>query len=103
MTLDIIFTDDAIDILLSITDFIENKWTSKEADRFLERVHKVLGLTAKNPYMFKASDFKDDIRIGYISKQTSFFYKVQENEIIILFFWDNRQEPFFDTDFLKNK
>ncbi len=53
--------------------------------------------------MFKASDFKDDIRIGYISKQTSFFYKIQENEIIILFFWDNRQEPLFNSDFLKNK
>jgi plasmid stabilization system protein ParE len=76
MILDIIFTDDAIDILLSITDFIENKWTEKEADKFLEKVHKTLDLTSKNPYMFKASDFKDDIRIGYISKQTSFFYKI---------------------------
>ncbi len=49
MTPDIIFTDDAIDILLSITDFIENKWTVKEADQFLEKVHKTLDLTAKKP------------------------------------------------------
>lgn len=103
MKLNIIFTDDAIDILLSITEFIENKWTRKEADKFLDKVHKTLDLTSKNPYMFKSSDFKKNIRIGYISKQTSFFYKVQENEIIILFFWDNRQEPFFNSDFLKNK
>jgi plasmid stabilization system protein ParE len=103
MSLGIIFTDDAIDILLSITDFIENKWSLKQADKFLAKVHKTLDLTSKNPYMFKASTIKEDIRIGFISKQTSFFYRVQKNEIIILFFWDNRQEPFFDSNLLKDK
>ena len=34
MTLNITFTDDAIDILLCITNFIENKWSLKEANQF---------------------------------------------------------------------
>ncbi len=76
MSLKIIFTDKATDILLSITNFIENKRSLKQADKFLEKTYQVLDLVSKNPYMFKASLIKDDIRIGLISKQTSFFYKI---------------------------
>jgi plasmid stabilization system protein ParE len=96
MSLKITFTDDASDMLLSIVNFIENKWSLKQAEKFLEKTHKTLDLVSKHPYIFKASSIKKDIRIGLISKQTSFFYKIQENEIIILFFWDNRQEPIFN-------
>lgn len=91
MSLKITFTDDATDILLSIVAFIENKWSKKEGEKFLTKVHKTLDLVAEHPYMFKASPIKENIRIGSISKHTSFFYKIEENAIIILFFWDNRQ------------
>jgi plasmid stabilization system protein ParE len=92
----IIFSDDAIEILLSITNYIENKWGARQADKFLEKVDKTLDLTSKNPYMFKVSSIQDDVRKGLISKQTSFFYEIYENEIFILFFWDNRQESIFN-------
>jgi plasmid stabilization system protein ParE len=92
----IVFSDDAIEILLSITNYIENNWGTKQADKFLDKVYKTLFLASGNPYMFKAFRLSDNIRVGLISKQTSFFYRVQENEIIILLFWDNRQEPLFN-------
>ena len=95
MALKIVFSADALEILLSIINQIENNWGSGQSDKFLEKVHKTLDLTAKNPYMFKASSIEEDVRKGLISKQTSFFYEIRENEIIILFFWDNRQETMF--------
>jgi len=61
----------------------------------LKKAYKTIDLAAKNPYMFKSSSIKENVRIGLVTKQTSFFYEVHENEIIILFFWDNRQEPIF--------
>jgi plasmid stabilization system protein ParE len=97
MALKIVFSADALEILLSIINQIENNWGSRQSDKFLENVHKTLDLTAKNPYMFKASSIEEDVRKGLISKQTSFFYEIRENEIIILFFWDNRQEPIFNS------
>lgn len=97
MSRKIIFSDDAIETLLSTTNFIESKWNSRLAEKFLEKVYKTLTLAAENPYMFKAFSLSENIRVGLISKQTSFFYRVQENEIIILFFWDNRQEPIFNS------
>ena len=96
MSLAIIFTDDAIDILISIVNFIEAGWGVKHGEKILTRTYKILDLISKDPYMYKASSIKEDIRIGIISRQTSFFYKIQENEIIILFFWDNRQQPIFN-------
>ena len=95
MALKIVFSNDGIETLLSTTNFIENKWGSKQAYKFLERAYKILFLASLNPYMYKAFRLSDNIRVGLISKQTSFFYRILENEIIILFFWDNRQEPMF--------
>ena len=96
MALKIVFSDDGIETLLLTTSFIENKWGLKQAYKFLETVYKKLILASLNPYMYKAFMLSDNIRVGLISKQTSFFYRIQENEIVILFFWDNRQEPFFN-------
>jgi plasmid stabilization system protein ParE len=97
MGLEVVFSDVAIDMLISIGEFIENKWSPTQTNKFLEKVHKTIDLASKHPYMFKASSFKDNIRIGLVSKQTSFFYEIKENEIVILFFWDNRQDPMFNT------
>jgi plasmid stabilization system protein ParE len=95
MGLEVIFSDVAIDMLMSIGEFIENEWGVKQTYKFLEKAHKIIDLASKHPYMFKASPFKDNIRIGIITKQTSFFYEIKENAIVILFFWDNRQDPLF--------
>ena len=95
MSLDIIFTDDATEMLLSITNLIESKWGAKQAEKFLSKVYKTIDLISKQPYLFKASAIEENVRIGIVSKQTSFFYEIQESEIIILFFWDNRQDPIF--------
>lgn len=43
--------------------------------------------------MFKESSFEVNVRIGLITKQTSIFYRVNNNSIHILFFWNNLQEP----------
>jgi len=95
MALKITFSPEALEILLSISSNIENNWGSRQAEKFLEKVHKTLDLASKNPYMFKASSIEDSVRKGFISKQTSFYYEVHENELFILFFWDNRQDSIF--------
>ena len=96
MALKIVFSADALEILLSIVNYIQSNWGSRQSEKFLEKLHKTLDLVSKNPYMFKASLIEDSVRKGFISKQTSFFYEIHENAIFILFFWDNRQEPIFN-------
>ena len=43
--------------------------------------------------MYKASVFETNVRKAITSKQNSLFYEIQENKIVILFFWNNRKEP----------
>lgn len=88
------WTDDAHETLDSIILLIEDKWGTKQAGVFIKRVKKILEMIAVHPDMYKAS-FTTDVRQAVISKQTSVFYKVEERSIIVLYFWDNRQDPLF--------
>lgn len=89
------WTEEAHDTFDYIVLTIEEKWGVEQAGVFVKRVKKVLQLISQQPYLFKAS-ITNDVRKATISKQTSVFYEVAEASIIILFFWDNRQEPLFD-------
>jgi plasmid stabilization system protein ParE len=91
--MELVFTDKATEMLISVTLFIEQKWNLKQADQFLLKAYQIFDLIIEHPYIFKASTLGPNIRIGIIAKQCSFFYEVKEAEIVILFLWDNRQEP----------
>jgi plasmid stabilization system protein ParE len=92
MKLAIILTPKAKDTFLSIILFIREKWGSSSAEKFVERTYRVLDTIAQQPYIFKAYQEKD-VRKGLITKHTSVVYRVVNDRIEVLFFWDNRQEP----------
>lgn len=93
--MELVFTDKASDMLISVALFIEQKWNLKQADKFLLKAYQTFDLILEHPFIFKASTLDPKIRIGIIAKQCSFFYEVKETEIVILFLWDNRQDPIF--------
>ena len=45
--------------------------------------------------MFKALSQNENIRKALIHKNCSMFYEIKGHAIMILFFWDNRQDPIF--------
>ncbi len=91
--LEIVLTDNAKFTLQHIFDRIELKFGEKAADDFLFKVEKTLTLVSKNPEIFKASSISKKVRIDYISKQTSFYYEVNNKNLVVSYFWDNRQDP----------
>jgi plasmid stabilization system protein ParE len=95
MSLKIISAPTAGVTLSTIYNFIEERFGSRSAEKFLQDAEKTIALIADNPLMFRASSFDMTVRIGFISKQTSLFYRVSEDAIHLLFFRDNRQEPIF--------
>ena len=96
MSLDIVYTPRSKETLKSVYDFINAKFGSGTADKFVSKAEKVVTLIAEYPLMFKASTIDKNVRIALITRQTSLFYQVTNNSIHLLFFWDNRQEPFTD-------
>lgn len=96
MSLEIIFSQLALENLVSITEFINHKWGKKHSDKFKTQIAKTLKTLSSQPYIFKASALFTEVRKGTISMLTSFFYQIHQNHIEILFFVDNRQEPLID-------
>lgn len=92
MNLPVFWTDEATETFDSIINLIENNWGLSSASKFVSITYRKIGLLKKQPYMFKAS-ISTNIRQAIITKQTSMFYEVYADHIIVLFFWDNRQDP----------
>ena len=92
MKRELCFTDKASEMLLLTSLFIENKFSRPHADKFVDKAYKTFSVLIQQPFIFKASSFDEEIRIGIINKNCSFYYQVQESKILILFLWDNRQE-----------
>lgn len=59
--------------------------------KLIAKVAKRTKQIAEMPFSYKSTDFKD-IRVSSMENY-SIFYKVTENQIIIIAFWDNRQAP----------
>ncbi|MEO6150067.1 MAG: type II toxin-antitoxin system RelE/ParE family toxin [Mucilaginibacter sp.] len=93
MALEIFYTERFKETLASVYHFILNKFGLSTADKFIAKAEKTIALMAEQPYMFKASAFDENVRVGLITSQCSLFYRVTSSSIHLLFFWDNRQEP----------
>ncbi|WP_310381502.1 hypothetical protein [Flavobacterium sp.] len=73
-------------------DFIYLKWNYKEVEKFILLVDENLKRLSINPFI--GIPVKTIFRI-VISKQTTLYYKVVENEkrIDLLIFWNNLKKP----------
>lgn len=92
MSLSIFWTEEATNTFDSIVQFIEAEWGENSTKKFIRKTDKVLKSISAQPYIFKASSI-ENVRQGFITKQTSFYYEVHSTHLILLFFWNNRQIP----------
>ena len=95
MSLEIHYTPKAKKSLQFLYTFIEDKFGKRRADKFIREAEKTILLLKEQPYLFKKSELGERIRLGLITRYTSFLYEVTDTRIILHFFWDNRQEPFY--------
>jgi plasmid stabilization system protein ParE len=88
------WTKEANETFDKIIKYLENRWTDREIVNFVNKTNQILTQISKHPEMFKSSS-KMKIRMGIITRQTSFFYQIdnQDKIIVLLSFWDNRQDP----------
>ena len=75
-----------------ISSWASSKMGLCTSTNFIKDVNSTINTITTQPYIFKASIDKN-FRQAYITKQTSMFYEVWDTQIMILYFWDNRQQP----------
>jgi len=78
------WTGNAKSELKDITDYIENNWNETAIKKFFRKLEKNLEILQSAPFSYPESSVKKQIRRMVISKQTTIYYKVLENEIVIL-------------------
>lgn len=89
----ILWTDNAIKELKKTIEHLEVHWTEKELINLAIHLEKILNLISQNPYLFQSSDFKKEVRRAVILTLNTLYYKVNENNVEILSFFSNRQNP----------
>lgn len=93
--MDISWTPIARRSYFKILDHLEEAWTEKEIQNFINEVNDLLEQIRHNPEMFQQSRGKKDIRKGFVTKHNTLYYRVRsrKKELQLLLFWDNRQDP----------
>jgi plasmid stabilization system protein ParE len=75
----------------SIVDYIKYKWGERTAKEFIDKVDEIFTLLKNFPTMGQVE--KGDIRGFQLSPQTRILYRIRDKKIIILSFFDVRQDP----------
>jgi hypothetical protein len=92
----ILFSKEAIETFQLISDQIVEKWGENHLIKFKERALHALITLEKSPYLYPyISNDQLNIRKCIFHKNCSFLYKIENQTVYILCFWDNRQQPIF--------
>ena len=93
MSFPVIWAPSAKEDYAALLEYVEKNFGLDAALELLDNTEKLLEEIAAFPSMFPASDKRKDIRKAVISKQTSLFYRISQDQVQILYVLDNRQDP----------
>ncbi len=91
MALEIYWTRQADRKFDKIIEYLLNKWNQRVTVSFVKKVYDTLDTLAEFPDMGTLEHKETEIRGFTIVKQINVFYKISDNKLIILNFFDNRQ------------
>jgi len=78
-----------------ICDYIYNFFGEKALEVFIFRTEIIVEVIQKSPNIFKKFQPRPNVRHGFLHKNTTLFYKIDEDKkrVYLMLFWDNRQNP----------
>jgi plasmid stabilization system protein ParE len=86
------WTEEAIDNLENILDYLINNWSEKEVIEFKKKLSRQIKLILNNPFMCPVSEYNPRLRRSFLSKQTTIFYELENNIIYIVHVFVNYQD-----------
>jgi plasmid stabilization system protein ParE len=87
------WTAEAQNRLNAVFDYLESYWTPREVKKFAQRLDEALSLIIKFPFIYPASRQNSMVRRCVLTKQTSLYYKIDAEKILVITLFDNRQNP----------
>lgn len=77
----------------NLFEFLENEWSLKVKNDFIQKLEKSLEQIKKLPDSFPESEKLKGLRKCVVTKQTTIFCKHSDKTIDIVTVFDNRQDP----------
>ena len=93
MALTIYWTKQADQKFDQILKYLEEEWGDKVTRAFVRKVYDFLDILSEFPEIGTLENAERNIRGFVIVKQLTVFYKIKDDTIILLSFFDNRQNP----------
>ena len=89
----IFWTKKSLSRFQDIHSYIQNEFGKNASDKFKDKVFDFLELLERYPGLGTLEVPDKNIHGFQISKQTKIFYRVNKDQISLLTFFDNRQDP----------
>ena len=98
MSFEIRFTPEAEENYKALIDQLLQRWGERFVGKFETKVLKCLNNISITPFMYAIIEENTEIRKCFLHKNCSMLYKIFDDGVLILCFWDNRQDPVFASD-----
>ncbi len=88
------WTDEAIEDFEQNIEYLENRFSEKEVQKFIDKTLSVIDVISRNPEAFKTTKYKNVHTVPIVSR-VNLFYRISNNNksIELLRFWNNYQTP----------
>jgi len=81
----------AAEKLKLLAKYLSEEWGAKSKETYLNRLKQKFDQIARHPKSCPTSRIANEIRKCIVTKQSSFYYRIINNEIEVITFFDNRQ------------
>ena len=86
----ILITPEAAADVSRINQYLLDNWSERVRDNFIKKLRKSVGVIQTMPLAYPVSVTKINLRKCVISPQTSLFYTMKGDDIVIVSLLDNR-------------
>jgi plasmid stabilization system protein ParE len=93
MALKVVWSKRASTRFDQIIDYLQEEWGNQSVKIFVRKVFELADTLAEYPELGSVENAEKGIRGFTIVKQINLFYKVTDDTIILLHFFDNRKHP----------
>jgi hypothetical protein len=93
MSFEIRFTFEAEETYKAVVAQLLERWGNKFVIKFQTKIYKSLENISKSPYIYPIAEENTGIRKCILHKNCSLLYKIFDDRVEIICFWDNRQDP----------
>ncbi|MDQ3193468.1 MAG: type II toxin-antitoxin system RelE/ParE family toxin [Bacteroidota bacterium] len=92
MAYKIVWTKNAREDLKEIVSYLTETWSFETAQNFITELYSKLDILSNYPYSGRPS-LNKNIRKILITKHNYLYYKIEDDKVRLLDFFDNRQDP----------